>query len=352
MNKNITIGEKTIGENSPVFIIAEGGVNHNGKLELALKLVEAAHAAGADAIKFQTWKAEELVTMEAEMATYQIKNLGKTERQYDMLKQVELPDEFFVPIKKRCIELGIILLSTPHGGLSSIDRVNALGLDAFKFGSGDLTNLPALKYAARLKKPMILGTGMAELDEVEEAIKTIQNAGNNDIMLLHCTTNYPCPLEEVNLLAMKTMEEKLGCIVGYSDHTESTMVSALATSLGARVIEKHLTLDRNMVGPDHKASMEPDAFQEMVKYIRDTELILGSPEKKPNPSEIPIMKIARKSVVALKPIKKGETFSSDNIGVKRPGNGLHPRRYAEMLGKKATRDIPADSLIQENSYEK
>lgn len=352
MKKNLKIGKKSVGANSPVFIIAEGGVNHNGKLKLALKLVEAAHAAGADAIKFQTWKAEELVTMEAEMATYQIQNMGKTERQYDMLKRLELSDEFFAPIKKRCEELGIILLSTPHGGAASIDRVIALGLDALKFGSGDLTNLPALEYAAQFKKPMILGTGMATLDEVKEAVDAIQKCGNEKIVLLHCTTNYPCPLEEVNLLAMKAMEQKLGCIVGYSDHTEGTLVSPLAVALGAKVIEKHLTLSKNMEGPDHKASMEPEKFTEMVKNIRQAEIILGTPEKKPNPSEMQIMKIARKSVVSLGEIKKGKIFTQKNIGVKRPGNGLHPKLYSLLLGKKATRDIPADSLIQENSYEK
>jgi N,N'-diacetyllegionaminate synthase len=345
MKKIIKISNKLIGVNQPVFIIAEAGVNHNGSLETALKLIDAAAEAKVDAIKFQTFQAEDLVTDRAEMASYQKRNLGKTESQLKMLRKLELPENFYSPIIKRCREKKIIFLSTPHGGFKAVDLLQHLKVPAFKFGSGDLNNFPLLQYAAKFKKPMILGTGMATLKEVEEAAKIIKKTGNNQIIFLHCTTNYPCPPQEVNLRAMLTMIKKLPVIIGYSDHTEGIQVPIMAATLGACVLEKHLTLNRNMPGPDHKASVEPAELKSMVEAVREVPLILGSEIKKPNLSEISIANVAKKSIVSLSEIKKSEKLTKDNIGIKRPGGGLEPKYYFAVLGKIAKRDIKKDSLI-------
>ncbi|PIR93158.1 N-acetylneuraminate synthase [Candidatus Falkowbacteria bacterium CG10_big_fil_rev_8_21_14_0_10_43_10] len=346
----IKIANKIISRKSPVFIIAEAGVNHNNSLKNALKLVDAAAAAGADAVKFQTFRAEDVVTVSGKMAAYQKKNIGREESQLEMLKKLELKEEFYRPIIRRCQEKKIIFLSTPHGGFAAVDFLQSLKVLAFKFGSGDLTNLPLLQYAARLKKPMILGTGMATLPEVKEAVKCIELAGNKKIIVLHCTTNYPCPEREVNLRAMSTLTEELDVPVGYSDHTLGIQTSVMATALDARVIEKHFTLDKNMAGPDHRASLEPAELKEMVKGVRQAEIILGSGVKKPNKSEMPMIKTVRKSLVALKDIKKGEKFDEKNLGIKRPGTGLSPKIYNEILNKRAKSDIKADSLIKEKHY--
>ncbi|MFH1583261.1 MAG: N-acetylneuraminate synthase [Candidatus Falkowbacteria bacterium] len=348
--KNIIISGKKIGYNKPVFIIAEAGVNHNGHFKTALKLVDAAAAAGADAVKFQTFKAGQVVTTTGKMAKYQKKNIGKTESQLDMLKKLELPENFYKPLITHCRKKKIIFLSTPHGGFDSVDFLERLNIAAFKIGSGDLNNLPLLQYAARLGKPMILGTGMSTLGEVQAAISIIKKAGNNKIIVLHCTTNYPCPAREVNLEAMRTMAAKSGVLVGYSDHTKGIQVPIMAVALGACLIEKHFTLNRNMTGPDHKASLEPRELKEMVKAIRQVSIILGSKIKSPNASERPLIKVARKSIVSLCKIKKGEKFTKNNTGIKRPGTGLAPRYYFSILGKKAKVDIPADTFIMNNHY--
>lgn len=339
------IGNKTIGHNRPVFIIAEAGVNHNGRLDLALKLVDAAKEAGADAVKFQTFRAEQLAAESAKMAVYQKKNLGKEESQLAMLKKLELKENFYQPIIKRCEEKGIIFLSTPHGGFESVDFLQKIGAPAFKFGSGDLTNLPVLAYAAKFKKPMILGTGMANMKEVKEAVSAIKKAGNDKIVILHCTTNYPCPPEEVNLSAMASMMREISILVGYSDHTLGSQTSIMAATLGACVIEKHLTLDKTMPGPDHIASSDPQEFKSTVESIRKVKIIMGSATKKPNKSEIPLIKIARKSLVALSGIKKGEKFTKNNLGIKRPGSGLAPKKYFIVLNKRSRRAFKKDELI-------
>lgn len=345
MIKDIKIGGKLIGENKTPFVIAEAGVNHNGDLETALKLVDAAAEAGADAIKFQTFKAEQVVIGAGQMALYQKKNLGKEESQIEMLRKLELDENFYKIIIKRCQEKGLVFLSTPHGGFESVDFLQKIKVPAFKFGSGDLTNLPVLEYAAKFGKPVILGTGMATLVEVQNAIKTIKKTGNDQIIVLHCTTNYPCPADEVNLRALITMKEKLPVLVGYSDHTLGIDVPIMAVTLGACVIEKHFTLDKNMVGPDHKASLEPTELKAMIQKIKATEIILGSPIKKPNQSELAMTKTVRKSLVSLKAIKKGEKFTEENLGIKRPGTGQAPKNYSKLLGKIAKRDIPTDTLI-------
>lgn len=345
MIKSIKIGNKLIGRKEPVFIIAEAGVNHNGLLKNALKLVDAAAAAGADAVKFQTFRAEEVVTARGEMAEYQIKNIGREESQVEMLRRLELPDDFYGPIIKRCQEKKIIFLSTPHGGFNSIDWLNRLKAPAYKFGSGDLTNLPILEYAAKLGKPLILGTGMATLSEVREAVKAIKKTGNDQIILLHCTTDYPCRFKDVNLLAMRTMMKELPALVGYSDHTLGIQVPIMAATEGACLIEKHFTLNRNLPGPDHKASLEPAELKAMVKAVRLAKIILGSSVKSPVLSELPAIKIARKSIVASKDIKKGEIFSRKNLAIKRPGNGLSPKFWPKILGSKAKKNFAADELI-------
>ncbi len=346
----VKIRDKLIDLNGPCFIIAEAGVNHNGRLDLALKLVDEAARAGADAVKFQTFKAEQVVTKQGKMAEYQKKNIGKKESQLEMLKKLELKEEFYKPIIRHCKQKNIIFLSTPHGSFEAVDFLQKLDVPAFKFGSADLTNLPVLKYAAKFKKPMILSTGMAIMKEVKEAIKCIRKTGNNKIVVLHSTTNYPCPFNEVNLRAMQIMMKELDVLVGYSDHASGIQVSLIAVSLGACLIEKHFTLNKSMKGPDHKASIEPKELKEMVKQIRNTEEILGSLIKKPTKSEIPMMKTVRKSIVSLKDIKKGEKFTKNNIGIKRPGTGLEPEYYFTILNKKAKKDIKADELIKKHDY--
>lgn len=345
----IKIGPKIVSHNSLVFIIAEAGVNHNGRLDLALKLVDAAKEAGADAVKFQTFKSEGVMTKNVPMAEYQKKNTGKSQSMLDMVKRLELKYDDFIKIKKYCDKKGIIFLSAPHS-YDAIDFLSGL-VPAFKFGSGDLTNLPALKQAAKFGKPMILGTGMATMAEVKEAIRCVKKAGNNKIIVLHCTTNYPCPFKDVNLRAMQTMMEELDVLIGYSDHTLGTLVPIMAVGLGACMIEKHLTLNKNLAGPDHIASLEPDELKKMVEVIRNAEKALGSAIKKPTKNEEKIMKVARKSVVAMNDIQKGDIFSSKNVGIKRPGTGIEPKYFFRLLGKKAKADICADELIRRRHYE-
>lgn len=350
MLNNIKIGNKKIGNNQPTFIIAEAGVNHNGSLKNALKLVDAAKDAGADAVKFQTFKAEDVVTSVGKMAVYQRKNIGKSESQQAMLKKLELKEKFYQPIIRHCQKKKIIFLSTPHGGFNAVDFLQSLNISAFKFGSGELTNLPLLQYAAKFNKPMILGTGMANLHEVQEAVNSIKSTGNKKIIILHCTTNYPCPPAEVNLRAMQIMMKKVDALVGYSDHTLGDEVPVMAATLGACMIEKHFTLDKSMPGPDHQASADPKELKEMIEKIRYAEIILGSDIKQPNKSELPMMKTVRKSLVALTDIKRGEKFSKNNLGIKRPGTGLAPKMYFKILGKKAKKNIIIDSLIKRNDY--
>lgn len=349
--RDLIIGGYKIGYGSSPFIIAEAGVNHNGRLDLALKLVDAASRAGADAVKFQTFKAEEVVTAAGKMAEYQKKNLGKTESQVAMLRKLELPEKFYKPIMRRCREKKIMFMSTPHGHNASADFLNRLGMKIFKIGSGDLTNRPFLEHVARFKKPMIISTGMATLAEVKEAIKWIKNAGNKKLVVLHCTTSYPCPPKEVNLRAMQTMMRALpNIMVGYSDHTLGSLVPTLAAALGASVIEKHLTLDKNMQGPDHKASSSPAEFKEMVEAVRSVAKIMGSGIKKPNPAELKVLKIARKSIVITASVKKGEKFTKKNLGIKRPGTGIQPKYYYKILGKTTKIDIPADTVLSKEHF--
>lgn len=339
----IKITNKIIGEGNPCFVIAEAGVNHNGDFYMAKKLIDAAKGAGADAVKFQTFKAEDVVTKTAGMANYQKKNTGKNESQLEMLKKMELSYGDFIELKKHCDKKGINFLSTPL----TEDAVNFLNplVSAYKVGSGDLTNLPVLKKIATKKKPIILGTGMAMLKEVKEAVKTIKKCGNNKIILLHCTTDYPCSPDEVNLRAMTTLKKEFNLPVGYSDHTKNIFVPIMAIAMGAAVIEKHFTLNKNLPGPDHKASLEPKELKEMVRNIRQAEKILGSAIKKPVESEKKIMKIARKSIVAKRDILKGEKITGSMLIIKRPGTGIEPKYLNRVINKKTKKDIKKDQLI-------
>lgn len=346
----IVIANKTISERSSPFVIAEAGVNHNGRLDLALRMVDVAAAAGADAIKFQTFRAQDLAAKSAKMAAYQKRNTGKSESQLAMLKRLELKESFYEPIVKRCKKRKIIFLSTPLGGFEPVDFLEGLGVSAFKVASCDLDNIPVLGYIARLQKPIILSTGMANMREINEAITCIKSQGNNKIIALHCTANYPCPLEEVNLASIQTMMQKLGVLVGYSDHTLGIHVSVMAAALGACVIEKHFTLDAGMRGPDHKASISPAELKELVTAVKSVRTVLGSPDKKPTKSERAMIKDARKSVVAVRDIKKGELFTKENIGIKRPGTGLSPKHYSMIIGTRARKNIAPDTLLKQEHY--
>ncbi len=342
--QSIFIAGRAIGPGHPTFIIAEAGVNHNGQTALALQLIDAAAAAGADAVKFQTFKAEKLVTKSAKMADYQVQNIGSESSQLEMLRKLELQYADHAMLKSYAEQQGLVFMSTPFDQ-DGIDFLRELGVAAFKAGSGDLTNLPYLEKMARQGLPMIISTGMAVMEECVEAVASIRNAGNPDLIVLHCTTNYPCPEPEVNLLAMRTMAETLGCMVGYSDHTDGVLVPQLAVAAGAHVIEKHFTLDRNMDGPDHKASLEPHELQEMVRMIRQVETIMGHGEKIPNASEAKIKEAARKSIVAGQSIAAGTVILAEMLDIKRPGTGISPKKMQNLVGKRAKANIEADTLI-------
>jgi N,N'-diacetyllegionaminate synthase len=331
---------------SKTIIIAEAGVNHNGSIEMAKRLVDGAVEAGADYVKFQTFVAGSLASAYAGLADYQKKTV-KSSSQFEMLKQLELSYEDFSDLKVYCGGCGIKFLSTAFD-MESLRFLNELGLDVFKVPSGEITNKPYLKLMASFGKPIILSTGMATMREIEEAVAVFESGGvaRNQITVLHCNTEYPTPLRDVNLKAMNSIGDKLKVEVGYSDHTAGITVALAAVARGARVIEKHFTLDRGLPGPDHKASLECADLKLMVEGIREIELCLGGPEKKPSPSESKNLTIARKSIVALRDIKKGERFSEANLTVKRPGSGISPMKWDDVVGQIANRDFTEDELIQ------
>lgn len=348
MSKSIEIAGKEIGYGYPVFVIAEVGVNHNGELKKALQLIDIAEEAGADAVKFQTFKAEEVVTERGEMASYQKKNIRREENQREMLRRLELPDEFYRPIIERCGERDILFLSTPHGGKASVDFLESLGMQAYKIGSGDLTNYILLSKVAATGKPVILSSGMATLDEVKDAIRFVKSKGNNQIAMLHCTTNYPCPPEEVNLSAMRTMMEELDVPVGYSDHTEGNQiqVAIAAAALGIAVYECHFTIDKTLPGPDHVASADPMELKAKIEAIRQARTVLGKSEKTPNKSEVKSMlTLVRRSIVAAKDLAAGHVICEDDLEAKRPGDGVSPTQYEEFLGKRLRVNLKTDQQI-------
>jgi len=329
-----------------VFIIAEAGVNHNGSLELAKKLIDVAADAGADAVKFQTFKADKLVSRTAQKAQYQKQTTDASESQYEMIKKLELDEAAHHELMAYCKTKNILFLSTPFDH-ESIKLLNDLGMKIFKIPSGEITNLPYLRHIGSLCKEVILSTGMADLGEIEDTLDILVSSGTpkEQITVLHATTEYPCPIEDVNLRAMQTIASAFGIKVGYSDHTNGIEVPIAAVAMGASVIEKHFTLDCAMEGPDHKASLEPHELNAMVSAIRNIEKALGSGIKKPSPSEAKNISIARKSIVASGGISKGELLTAENITVKRPGNGISPMRWDEIIGTVALKDYQEDELI-------
>ena len=332
---------------SKVFIIAEAGVNHNGSINLAKKLIDAAAYAGADAVKFQTFKADRLATKLAHKADYQKSNTSVNESQYEMLKKLELDEDMHKAIIEHCKQKQIMFLSSAFDN-ESVDMLNNFGMALFKIPSGEITNLPYLKHVGCLKKPIILSSGMSDLGDIKNALDVLIECGvsKDQLTVLHATTEYPCPIEEVNISAMQTISINFGVKVGYSDHTNGIEVSIAAVALGACVIEKHFTLDQTMEGPDHKASIEPNEFKSMVRAIRNIEKALGDGIKKPSKSEIKNMAISRKSIVALRAIKSGEIFSVANLAVKRPGTGISPMDLNKIIGKIARRDFLPDEQIE------
>ena len=327
-----------------VYIIAEAGVNHNGSFDLACKLVDAAKEAGVDCIKFQTFKSENLVSRTAQKAEYQKETTGDSS-QRDMLKKLELSFSDFSRLKAYCEKKEICFLSTPFD-FDSIDFLNSIDMPFWKIPSGEVTNLPYLLALAKTGKPVVMSTGMCTLQEIRDAIDVLNENGIKEIKLLHCNTEYPTPFEDVNLKAMETMRKEFHLEVGYSDHTKGIEVPIAAVALGATIIEKHFTLDRNMEGPDHKASLEPQELAEMVKCIRNIEKAIGTGEKTPSPSEKKNIAVARKSIVAKTKIKTGDVFTEQNITTKRPGTGLSPMKWFDVLGKTALRDFEEDELIE------
>ncbi len=327
-----------------VTIIAEAGVNHNGDIELARKMVDAAHTAGADYIKFQTFVPEKLVSRYASKADYQKNNTNSQESQLEMLRALAFTQEDFIQLQRYCGQVGIGFLSTPFD-LESIQFLNQLQMDFWKLPSGEITNLPYLEAIAHTHKKVVMSTGMCELGEIRDAIQILESNGAGEITLLHCNTEYPTPFCDVNLRAMKQMEEVFRKPVGYSDHTIGIEVPIAAAALGAEVIEKHFTLDKQMKGPDHKASLEPDELKQMVQAIRNIEISLGDGQKRRTHSEEKNCQAARKSIVAKREIREGELFSEENLSIKRPGSGISPMHWHEMIGQKAQRDYKEDELI-------
>ena len=326
------------------FVIAEAGVNHNGSFDLARQLVDQARLAGADAVKFQTFRAEKMVSRSAQKAQYQKRNTGGADTQFEMLERLELSDADHRALLAYCRDAGVTFLSSPFDAQSA-DLLDELGVTAFKIPSGELTNHALLRHIADKGKPLILSTGMSTLDEVTEAVDIIVASGNRRLSLLHCVTEYPAPVDEVNLRAMLTLRDAFGFAVGYSDHTQGFEIAVAAVALGARIIEKHFTLSRDMEGPDHKASLEPDELKALIAAIRNVEQALGDGVKVPAPCEIKNIAIARKSVVAERDIAVGEPLSLENVAVKRPGDGIQPRDLENIMGRTVAVDIEAGSVV-------
>jgi N,N'-diacetyllegionaminate synthase len=339
--KKIKIGNKTIGNKFPTFIIAEAGVNHNGSINIARKLIDVARDAGADAVKFQTFKTDEIVTKSAPKANYQIKK--EESSQYKMMKKLELSNDDFIELSEYAEKKNIIFLSSPFD-TESVDLLDEIDVSAFKIGSGEITNFPLLDHVAGMDKPIILSTGMATICEIEEALNLIANK-TEDVILMHCVTSYPAKIENANLNLIKTLQSTFKLPVGYSDHTIGYEMALAAVAMGGCIIEKHFTLDRNQEGPDHKASMEPEELQEMIRLVRNVEKGLGDGVKRVIKEEQEIKKVARKSVVAKVNIPKGNILKEDNITIKRPGTGIEPKYFYILIGKTAKVTIKKEEVI-------
>lgn len=328
-----------------VYIMAEAGVNHNGSLNTAKKLVDTAVTCGVDAVKFQTFKADNLVTKQAQKARYQIENGAKGETQLEMIKQLELSFNQFIELHDYCKAVKTNFVSTPFD-MDSIEFLTTLDMPFWKIASGDITNDPCLVALARTGKPVVLSTGMSTLCEVEQAVNLLRKNGSGPVTLLHCNTQYPTPPEDANLLAMRTLSDAFGLPVGYSDHTEGIEIALAAVAMGACMIEKHFTLDKNMQGPDHKASLNPQELYDLVTGIRKIEAAMGTGIKSPTESEKPNIIVARKSIVASRGIQKGEILTPENLTTKRPANGISPMEWPRLIGQKATKDYAKDECIE------
>jgi N-acetylneuraminate synthase len=348
--QKVQIGNKFIGPNQPVFVIAEAGVNHNGDLKMARELIDVAVEAGADAVKFQTFHADQLVTPEAPKAEYQLQTTGDNESQLEMLRRLELSEESHEELKSYCHDRGIIFLSTPFDE-KAVDLLDGLGVPAFKISSGDLTNSPLLEHVARKGKPVILSTGMSEISELIEALSVLNSAGCENPILLHCVSNYPADPAEVNLRAMQTMRAAFDLPVGFSDHTEGIDVSLAAVALGACVIEKHFTLDRTLPGPDHRASLEPVQLRKLIESIRRIESALGSGRKVPTASEIETAKVARRSLIAAVDIPAGTILKREMLIIRRPGTGMSPATLHTVLGRRLARSVATGTLLEPDMFE-
>lgn len=327
-----------------VYVIAEAGVNHNGSVKNAFKMIDCAKECGCDCIKFQTFKTDALVTSNAPKADYQMRNTNGSNNQFAMLKSLELNDREFEELKAHCNEIGIEFMSTPFD-IESVDVLEKIGVTRYKISSGDINNKQLLQYVAKTGKSMVVSTGMSTIEEVRKAVDWIEQVGNHQITLLHCTSNYPTSYDEVNMKAMQTLQQKFGYPIGYSDHTKGDLASIVAVAMGATVIEKHFTLDKNMEGPDHKASLNVEELKEMVDDIRAVETIMGSGVKQPMKSELNTRSVARKSVVLAHNIQKGEILKKEDLVLKRPGNGLAPEYLDELIGKVLVRNMRAEEMI-------
>lgn len=336
----------------PVLIIAEAGVNHNGDIELAKKLVDVAAEAGADIVKFQTFKTENLVSKDAKMARYQVSNTQKEDSQFNMLKKLELSSSDHDILIAHCKEKNIRFLSTAFD-LESLDQLSDLGIQLFKVPSGEITNYPFLKKIGLKNREVILSTGMSSMLEIKEAIDLLVASGTklNNITVLHCNTEYPTPMEDVNLQAMNTIKKEFNVNVGYSDHTSGVEVAIAAVALGAQVIEKHFTLDKNMNGPDHKASLDPEELRQMVRSIRNIEKAMGSDLKEPSASELKNKSVARKSIHLASDLEKGHILTENDLIMKRPGDGISPMKINEVLGKKIKHSLSTDSKLKSEDLE-
>ena len=342
--KPIDIAGRKVGPGQPCFVIAEAGVNHNGSQEIALKMIDTAKVAGADAVKFQTFDAERTVTLDAPLAAYQRQATGIDESQFQMLKRLELSPDAHRELQAFCRERDLLFLSTPFDEKSA-DFLEVLGIPAFKIPSGEITNLPFLEHVARKRRPVIVSTGMSSFEEVGAAVDIIRKTGNNNLILLHCVSAYPARAADANLRAMHTMATAFDVPVGYSDHTLGVEVALAAVALGACVIEKHFTLDRNLSGPDHRASLEPDELRTLVSGVRTVEAALGHGRKEPAPCEAETVAVSRKSIVTARDIPAGTIITRELIVMKCPGAGLPPSMLGQIVGRIAAQDIPADTLL-------
>jgi N-acetylneuraminate synthase/N,N'-diacetyllegionaminate synthase len=341
---SISIGKYRVGTGHPVFVIAEAGVNHNGDIQLARSLVRAAKQCGADCLKFQTFRSEEIVTAKAPKANYQLQSTNPSESQFDMLKALELPEEAFAELKQLCESEGILFLSTPYS-FADADLLDRIGVEAFKIASGQLTEYPFLEYIAKKGKPLILSTGMSDLSDVRGAVETVRQAGNQQIVLLQCTTNYPSSPEDCHLRAMQTLASAFGVLTGYSDHTAGSLAVLASVARDACVIEKHFTIDRSLPGPDHACSIEPSEFASMVRDVRLVESMLGRAEKVASEAERRNAVGMKRSIASRRAIAKGTKIQPGMLAFKRPATGIPPKDLNKVIGAVALVDIPADTIL-------